>query len=129
MPEIFDYDPPRPWAAASRVGDLLFLSGETGVDPVTLETAPGGIEAQTEQALSNIARVLAPFGAGLDDVAKLCVFLTDIEDLGTVGRVKARHFTRTVPSSTVAVTALAREDLVIEIEAIVQLPETTEKGE
>lgn len=127
MPEFLDYDPPRRWAAAARVGDLLFLAGETGVDPVTMETAPGGIEAQTEQAIANIATTLAHFGATLGDVVKMTTYLTDINDLAAVGGVKGRHFPRTVPSATVAVAALAREDMTVEIEVIAVVPNTGDR--
>ena len=54
MTEILQYTPARRWAAASRVGDLLYLAGETGTDPETMQVVDGGIEAQTEQVFANI---------------------------------------------------------------------------
>ena len=121
MAEILQYDPPRRWAAAARVGDLLYLAGETGTDPVTMRTVPGGVEAQTEQIIANIRTTLARAGADLGDVFKLTVFLTDIADLPAVSAVRARHFTTPLPSSAVQVVALAAPDLLVEIEAIAQV--------
>lgn len=118
MAEILQYDPPRRWAAAARVGDLLYLAGETGMDPVTMEIVPGGVEAQTEQAIANIRATLARVGADLGDVFKLTVFLTDIADLPSVGAIRARHFTTALPSSAVQVVALAAPEMLVEIEAI-----------
>jgi 2-iminobutanoate/2-iminopropanoate deaminase len=125
LAEILDFEPPRRWAAGSRVGDLIFLAGETGTDPVTLETVGDGVEAQAEQAFLNIRTTLERFGADLTHVVKLTVFLTDIGDLHAVGSVRARHLARTVPSSTVEVSALARPELVVEIEAIAMVPGAT----
>ena len=122
MTDILQYDPPRRWAAAARVGDLLYLAGETGTDPATGEIVPGGVEAQTEQVIANIRATLAHFGADLDDVFKLTVFLTDIADLPAVGTVRARHFTTPLPSSAVQVVALASPQMRVEIEVIAAVP-------
>ncbi len=126
--DVLDYDPPRRWAAASVAGGFVFLAGETGTDPVTLETAPGGIEAQTEQAMRNIEATLARLGLGMDALVRLTVYLTDIADLPRVGAVRARHLPRTLPSTTVQVCALAREDLLVEIEAVAVAPAAPSDG-
>lgn len=122
MAEVIDYEPARRWAAAARVGDIVFLAGETGTDPVTMETMPGGIEAQVEQAMRNIGAILERLGGTFDDIVKLTMFLTDIADLPAASAARARYLSRTVPSSTVAVVALARDDLLVEIEAIAHIP-------
>jgi 2-iminobutanoate/2-iminopropanoate deaminase len=120
--EILDFEPPRRWAAGARVGDLIFLAGETGTDPVTMEAVAGGVEAQAEQAFENIRATLERFGADLSNIVKLTVFLTDVADLHAVGSVRARVLPRTVPSSTVEVRALARPELRVEIEAVAVAP-------
>jgi 2-iminobutanoate/2-iminopropanoate deaminase len=122
LTEILQYDPQRRWAAAARVGDLLYLAGETGMDPATGEIVAGGVEAQTEQVITNIEATLAHFGADLGDVFKLTVYLTDIADLPVVGAVRARHFTTPLPSTAVQVVALASPDMRVEIEAIARVP-------
>lgn len=122
MTEILQYDPQRRWAAAARVGDLLYLAGETGLDPATGDIVGGGVEAQTEQVISNIRATLAHFGADLGDVFKLTVFLTDITDLPAVSAVRARHFPAPLPSSALQVVALASPKMCVEIEVIARVP-------
>lgn len=124
MSEILQYDPPRRWAAASRVGQVLYLAGETGTDPATMHVVEGGIEAQTEQVFANIRTTLAHFGADLDDVVKITVFLTDMADLAAVGAIRAKHLPRPVPSSAIGVLALASPDMHVEIEVIAEVPTT-----
>ena len=120
--ETLDYEPPRRWAAGTRVGDLLFLAGETGTDPATMAVVPGGVERQTERAMANIAATLARFGSDLEHIVRLTVFLTDITDLPAVSAARASILGRTVPSSTVAVAALAHPEMRVEIEAIAVVP-------
>jgi len=122
LAEILQYDPQRRWAAAARVGDVLFLAGETATDAETMTTVPGGIEAQAEQVFANIRATLAHFGADLSDVIKVTVYLTDIADLPAVSAIRARQLPTPVPSTAVGVIALASPDMLIEIEAIAHVP-------
>lgn len=114
--EILQFEPPRPWAAASRFGDLILVAGETGVDPDT-DTVVEGIDAQTEQALRNIETTLARMDADLSGLLRLTVFLRSIDDLAAVGAVRRRVLGRAVPSSTVEVSRFARPEMLVEIEA------------
>ena len=122
MTEILQYDPQRRWAAAARVGDLLYLAGETGLDPATMRVVEGGIDAQTEQVFANIRRTLAHFGADLTNVIKITVFLTDMADLDAFSAIRARSFATPLPSSAIQVVALASPDMRIEVEAIAVIP-------
>lgn len=115
--ETLEFEPPRPWAAASRYGDLIFVAGETGVDPST-DTVVEGIDAQAEQALRNIESTLSRLDADLDGLLRLTVFLRSIDDLKAVGAVRRRVLRRAVPSATVEVSRFARPEMLIEIEAI-----------
>jgi 2-iminobutanoate/2-iminopropanoate deaminase len=122
MAEILQYDPPRRWAAATRAGDLVYLAGETAIDPATLAVVDGDVAAQTEQVVRNIRATLARLGADLGVVIKLTVYLTDIADLPAVSQVRSSHFPIPVPSTAVQVIALASPDMRVEIEAIAMLP-------
>lgn len=106
-----------PYSQAIKSGHLVFTSGQLGLLPETGKL-PAGIEAQTRQALKNLAAVLAAAGGGMDDIVKTTIFLDNMADFGTVNAIYAASFTATPPArSTVEVAALPLGGLV-EIEAI-----------
>lgn len=95
-----------PYSPAVRAGDWLVLAGQVGLDPATGKMADG-VEAQARQVLANVAAILADCGAGLGDVAKTTVFVTDLADFATVNAVYAEAFGDHRPArSTVQVAAL-----------------------
>jgi 2-iminobutanoate/2-iminopropanoate deaminase len=103
-------------------GPYLFISGQIGVDPASGALAEGGVEAQTEQILTNMAELLAVAGLAMSDVVKTTVFLTRVDDFAAMNGVYRTHFSEPFPTrSTVVVVALARPELVVEIEAIAQV--------
>jgi 2-iminobutanoate/2-iminopropanoate deaminase len=107
-----------PYSQAIAVEGLVFCSGQLGLDPATGELVEGGVEAQTERALRNLAAVLDAAGLAMADVAKTTIFLADMADFGAVNAVYARHVPDPPPArSTFAVGALPKGGLV-EIEAI-----------
>jgi 2-iminobutanoate/2-iminopropanoate deaminase len=106
-----------PYSQGILAGDLIFTAGQLGGDPRTGELA-NGIEAQTLQALSNIASVLDAAGAGWADVVKTTVFLADMADFAAFNAVYAEVVEEPFPArSTVAAAALPKGALV-EIDAI-----------
>jgi len=107
-----------PYSQGIAVDGFVFCSGQIGLDPSTGELVPGGVGAQAERALRNLAAVLDAGGAAMADVVKTTIFLADIGDFGTVNAVYARHMPDPPPArSTFAVGALPKGALV-EIEAI-----------
>jgi len=107
-----------PYSVAIRIGDLVFTSGQIGLDPGTGVLVPGGVEAETRQALTNLAHVLADAGSGLSQVVKTTVFLRDMADFAAMNAVYAEFFPENPPArSTVAVAALPK-GAAVEIEAI-----------
>ncbi|HSK69210.1 MAG TPA: RidA family protein [Candidatus Limnocylindria bacterium] len=111
-----------PYSAAMQAGRLLFLSGQTPVDPATGELVPGGIAEQTEQCAKNLAAVLEAAGSGLDRVVKTTCFLTDMAHFAAFNEVYARFFTGKPARSTVAVRALPKGALV-EVELVAMAAE------
>lgn len=110
-----------PYSQAVRVGDYVFTSGQIGLDPVSGKLVEG-VEAQARQALANLAVILEAAGAGLEDVAKTTIFLTDMGDFQVVNMVYATEFAADPPArSTVQVVALPRRALV-EIEMVAYAP-------
>jgi 2-iminobutanoate/2-iminopropanoate deaminase len=106
-----------PYSQAIRSGDMVFCSGQLGLDPATGELADG-VEAQADRALRNLRSVLDAAGLGFDHVVKTTVFLADIGDFTAVNEVYARFMPDPPPArSTVQVAALPRAGRV-EIEAI-----------
>ena len=107
-----------PYSQAVRAGGFLFLSGQIPLDPATGEVVEGGIAAETERVMENIAAVLAAAGLGFDDVVKSTIFLTDLADFGVVNGIYGSRFTAAPPArSTVQVAALPR-GVRVEIEVV-----------
>lgn len=107
-----------PYSQAIASGDLVFCSGQLGLDPATGAIVEGGVGAQAERALRNLSAVLDAAGLTFGDVVKTTVFLADIDDFATVNTVYATFMPDPAPArSTFAVGALPKGGL-IEIEAI-----------
>ncbi len=96
-----------PYSQAVRAGELLFLSGQTPLDPATGRLVEGGVGAQTEQCFRNLFAVLRAAGLSPDAVVKVNVFLADMADFPAMNEVYARQFERPYPArSTVGVASL-----------------------
>ena len=109
-----------PYSQAIRSGNLLFASGQLGLDPAT-GALVDGIEAQTRQALTNLQAVLAAAGGSVANVVKTTIFLPDMADFATVNAIYGEVFRHEPPArSTVQVAALPKGGLV-EIEVIARL--------
>ena len=119
---FLDYNPPRRWAAGARVGNILYLAGATARDPATGQGVPGTIEEQTELVCQNIQRALKAYATDFAHVFKLTVYLTNMDHLVPMGRVRARYIPRPVPSTTVAVARLSEPYFLVEIDATALIP-------
>ena len=106
-----------PYSQAIVAGGLIFCSGMAGIDPAT-GTIPDGIEAQTEQALVNLAAVLAEAGASMDDIVKTTIFYDDVEDFGRLNEVYARHMPDPPPARSAPAHIRLPHGLLVSIEAI-----------
>ena len=107
-----------PYSVAIRTGNLVFASGQLGLDPQNGNLVPGGIEDETRQALTNLRHVLADSGSGMQAVVKTTVFLKDMTDFPKMNSIYAEFFPVNPPArSTVQVAALPKGGSV-EIEAI-----------
>ena len=107
-----------PYTQGIATEGLVFCSGQLGLDPATGELVSGGVEAQAERALRNLAAVLDAAGLTMADVVKTTMFLADMADFSAVNAVYARHVPDPPPArSTFAVAALPKDGRV-EIEAI-----------
>jgi enamine deaminase RidA (YjgF/YER057c/UK114 family) len=102
-----------------RAGDTIYLRGQVGQDLDTRESVgTGDAEAQAERAMANIAMLLDEAGGELTDIVKVVVYLTDVRYREPVYRVMGRWLKGVFPVSTgLVVTALARPEWVVEIDA------------
>ena len=114
--------PIGPYSAGVRGGDLVFTAGQIGLDPLTGEVVPGGIQAETRQVLRNLQGILDAAGSSLQDVVKTTVFLRDMNDFAQMNTIYAEFFSQDYPArSTVQVSALPK-GVAVEIEAIALCP-------
>src|SRR5215207_830100 len=107
-------------------GSTIYLRGQIGQDLETRESVGvGDVAAQTERAMANIAMLLEESGSALEDIVKIVVYLTDIRFRDPVYQVMGRWLKGVFPVATgVVVSALARPEWVVEIDAIVVIPES-----
>jgi 2-iminobutanoate/2-iminopropanoate deaminase len=112
-----------PYSQAVRVGDMLFASGQVGLDPSTGQIVDGGIVEQTKRVFENIKAVLDAAGADLTQVVKTTVFLKNMSDFAAMNEIYAKYLAPSgvVPParSTVAVAGLPK-DALVEVEVIVK---------
>jgi 2-iminobutanoate/2-iminopropanoate deaminase len=107
-----------PYSPAIEFENLVFTAGQLGLDPQNGELVPGGIEAETRQAMRNLSALLVAAGSSLQKVLKTTVFLRDMAEFGKMSAVYGEFFGDTPPArSTVQVAGLPR-GAAVEIECI-----------
>jgi 2-iminobutanoate/2-iminopropanoate deaminase len=111
-PEFLDsgkvYPPNVPLAEAVRVEGTLYLSGQIGIQPGTLQLVPGGLVAESKQTLENIKTTLEAHGYKMSDVIKCTVMLADISRWGEFNEIYKTYFKAPFPArSAFGATGLA----------------------
>lgn len=110
-----------PYSQAVKVNNLLFVSGQLGIDPATGGFSGNTVTQQSEQAFQNLNAILKAAGTSMENVVKITVYLTDMATFGELNEVYARQFNEDFPArSAIAVRELPKQGLV-EIEAIATL--------
>jgi 2-iminobutanoate/2-iminopropanoate deaminase len=113
--------PVGPYSSAMIVGNLVYVSGQSGRDPVT-DVVAEDIETQTEQVLANIRTILEAAGSSMSKVVRCGVFLTDMNEFTRMNAIYERMFAGHKPArTTVAVSELPGPGLRVEIDAIATL--------
>lgn len=109
-----------PYSQAIRAGDTVYLSGQIGLDPATMNLVEG-LEAQAHQVFRNLRAVAQAAGGSLDDLVKISVLMVDLGGFGKVNDIMKEYFVEPYPArATYQVAALPRGAL-IEVEGIVVL--------
>lgn len=112
-----------PYCHAMQVGNLLFCSGQTPLDPNTMQLVGTTIEQQTARVFANLALVLAAKGLTLSHVAKTNVYLKSMDDFAGMNRVYEQEFAGHRPARTTVAVRQNPLDALVEIECIAEIPE------
>lgn len=123
-----DHAPPAlgPYSQAIVAGGFVFCSGTAGIDPAT-GLAADGIEAQTRQALRNLASVLDAAGASMTDLVKTTIFYADVDDFARLNEVYATHMPDPPPARSAPANVKLPHGLLVSIDAIAALPAATDR--
>lgn len=109
-----------PYSQAIVCGDMVFTSGQIGIDPACGEITGKDVREQTEQVMQNLCAVLAEAGTSMENVVKTTCFLADIADFTTFNEVYGKYLTEKPARSCVAAKALPKGALV-EVEVIAKI--------
>ncbi|MDH3286107.1 MAG: RidA family protein [Betaproteobacteria bacterium] len=109
-----------PYSQAVRCGNTVYLAGQIGLDPATMELVPG-LDAQARRVFENLRAVAQAAGGDLRDIVRLTVYLIDLDDFGRVNEIMVACFAAPYPArATLGVASLPRGALV-EVDAIMHL--------
>jgi reactive intermediate/imine deaminase len=107
-----------PFSEAVRVGNLLFLSGQVGIDPATMEIVSGGIAEETRQTMKNIGTTLEAHGYAMSDLVKCTIMLADISEWESFNAVYTSFFSAHFPARSAFGTSGLAFDAGVEIDCI-----------
>jgi 2-iminobutanoate/2-iminopropanoate deaminase len=110
--------PIGPYSQAIRAAGLLYLAGQTPLDPATGQLVGSDIKTQTRQVLKNLAAVLEAAGSSMDRVVKTTIFLKDLNDFGAMNEEYASFFRELPPARTTVQAARLPRDALVEIDCI-----------
>lgn len=106
-----------PYSQAVRVGELLFISGQLGIDPTNGELAEE-IEKQTKQAFENLKTILEAGGSSLEEVVKVNVFLRNMDNFSVMNEIYASYFTEQFPARCCVEVSKLPKEAEVEIDVI-----------
>ncbi len=110
------------YSQAIRVsaGETVYLSGQIGLDAVTMQMV-NGIEAQIQQVFLNLKAVAAASGGGLQDIVKLNIYLTDMDNFSMVNEKMASYFNQPYPARAAVGVKVLPRDALVEMDAVMVL--------
>ena len=107
-----------PYSQAIRIGDFLYTSGQIALDPESGIFLFGEIEEETEQTLKNISAILQAGGVNFENVIKITVYLSDLNDFTRMNQVYEKYFSKNKPARACVQVAALPKGAKIEIDAI-----------
>ncbi|MGI9203114.1 MAG: RidA family protein [Woeseiaceae bacterium] len=109
------------YSQAVQSGNLVFLSGQIPLDPGTMEVVSGDFEARARRVFDNLQAVCVAAGGGLDQIVKLTIYLTDLDNFATVNAVMSEYFMEPYPARAALGVASLPKGVDVEAEAILAL--------
>ena len=109
-----------PYSQAQIVGNLVYTSGQIGIDP-SIGAIVEGLEAQAEQVFTNLSELLKAAGSDMSKVVKTTVFIKNMNDFAAINAVYAKYFTEPFPARSCVEVARLPKDVLLECEVIAEL--------
>ncbi len=106
-----------PYSQAVQLGDMIYASGQIGLDPETGELVDG-LENQTHRVMKNVTAVLKAAGCEINDVVKTLIFMQNMEDFTTVNEIYASYFEEPYPARSAVEVARMPKGALVEVEVI-----------
>lgn len=110
--------PIGPYSLGVWAGDLLFVSGQTPIDPATGVVASDNVVEQAHQTIKNVRAILEAAGLALDNVVKATVFIKNMNDFAAINDVYASYFQKPYPARSCVEVARLPRDVLVEIEVV-----------
>ncbi|HML55984.1 MAG TPA: RidA family protein [Solidesulfovibrio magneticus] len=110
--------PIGPYSLGVWAGDLLFVSGQTPIDPATGVVASDNVVEQAHQTIKNVRAILEAAGLTLDNVVKATVFIKNMNDFAAINEVYASYFQKPYPARSCVEVARLPRDVLVEIEVV-----------
>jgi len=108
------------YSQAIKVGKTVHISGQIPIDPATGKLVEGDFEAQARRVFKNLSAITQAAGGNLDNIAKLNVYLTDLNDFATLNALMGKYFTKPYPARVVVGAKDLLKNATIEIDAVMQ---------
>ena len=110
-----------PYSQAVQVGELVFVSGQIPLDPISMDLVGSDIDSQTRRVFDNLQAVCQAAGGSLDDLVKVTIFLTDLGHFATVNGIMAEYFTQPYPARAAIGVAELPKGAMVEVEGVLGL--------
>jgi 2-iminobutanoate/2-iminopropanoate deaminase len=107
-----------PYSQAIKANGFVFVSGQVAVDPATQQLVTGGVAAQTERVLQNLANILQAAGSSLAQAVQVRVYLKNMADFAAMNQVYGRYFTQSPPARSTVEVARLPKDALLEVDVI-----------
>ncbi len=112
------------YSQAVRAGDCVYLSGQIPLDPASGKLVDGGIAEHVRQVFENLKALAEEAGASLDDVVKLTVYLTSMDNFAVVNEIMATYFSEPYPARAAVGVAELPKGVAVEMDAVIYRPQS-----